>query len=386
MSSNNLRSFLIGTPILIMSIVAAIYAFAPFNRYKGIIPLFCNKDLNNSIQYYVHTRPTRGVLIVSGTKGSGKSTMLNHIAEKLENEGRFVVNINAFEVKTFSDLIEAIKIAVAVGLDKIYNVIGANGINGINEINDRLNKTITNIPVFPNSMLQKVYAAIIGPLENVVNEDSEFDEMSVKMFFDSFEDYEKILRPVLIFQNIENVIAIEDIGQKLKEAVIARLIRRDLYNDYVPILIEVKNSINLHEIEQLNSFQINYRNGLKDAYNKYVRAYKIFSYLEFKKIQNVFGNHQGTFSRIFENIRYGIPIDSSIATIQKEISDTIHSANITQIPPQICSNSNKIIFNKDEIHQMNSLFENGYLSIKNGLYVKFMNKEVRKVLCSLLRK
>lgn len=357
-----------------------------FNRYEGAFPIFWNKAINNSIQYYIHTRPTRNTMIISGPKYSGKSTLLNQIAKNLEDEGRFVVNIDAMEVNTIYDLIKTIRTAITIGLNTVFNVKGTGAFYGINEINDRMNKTMLIKPKFQNPMLQKAFFRFSRALENIVNDKKEFNEMSIKLFFDAFENYETILRPVIIFQNVENIFSIDGIGQKLKEAAIARLVRRDLYQDYVPILVEVKNSINLLEIEPLDSFQIIYMNGLKDANNKYVHTYKLFQFSEFKKILNVFGNHQGTFSRIFEDLRYKIPISTSIASIQKEINDTIHSSNIHKISPQICSNSNKIILTKDEILQIKPLFENGYLSIKNGLYVKFMNKEVRNNLCSLSRK
>ncbi|KAH0788806.1 hypothetical protein GPJ56_007488 [Histomonas meleagridis] len=376
MKNSSSTKIIIGIIIGVLALITIIILSLPFHRYQGLFPIYWDKTFNSSIQYYIQTRPTRNVALITGARQSGKSTVLNQISEKLQNEGRFVVNVDALEVKTLDDLVKRIRAAVALGLTQAYNILSTNMITGLNEIQDPQNETSLPIPSFPNPALQKPFIAISSTLESIGN----FSEMAVHKFFDTFEAYEELLRPVLIFQNIEYIY---ELDSRIIKSAVSRLSRRNHYNDYVPVFVEIKNSHNLINLETTSSFQVLTIKPIHDSRTKFVFTNPLFRRSEYRKIFNTFGSHQGTFARVFEDLRYNVPIEKSILNIKEEIKQTIQRIGISKVPSEICSKSEKVLLNFNETAQLAPLFANGYLVLNDGMYVKFMNKEVRTTLCTL---
>lgn len=411
-----------------IAIIIALILFdllRPFHRYTGQIPYFISDSFNISLRRYTQIRPSRNVLLVTGAHKTGKSRAINRMANDMELNGHFVLNIDA--ARSSNDIFDFFKLVrheVASSLVRMKQFLTSSDLKRISEIevpgvdiNSIINSitlgnstisppyisldySIAHVPIpnFPDPALVRPYLAICAILENIYNDvNKTFSEWAVHRFFDALESYRDVLQPALFIHNIERIKSFKTreepiLGVKIIEAAKARLSRRNHYGDIVPIFVEIKNSLIRINIDN-DVFRIVQTDTPKKSYSTFVRRYKVFRRSEYKKIVDNFGYHIGTFSRIFEDLKYNVELDASINNFQNNLNHTIYkiygkessySINENGILRKLCKSQCKMrITNSTDFRALKPLFENGYLHLKKGFRVTPMNKGVSIAICSL---
>ena len=420
-----IQKLLRGSIVLIILLILFDY-LKPFHRYTGQIPYFISESFNLSLRRYTQIRPSRDVLLVTGAHKTGKSRAINRMANDMESNGHFVLNIDA--ARSSNDIFDFFKLVrheVASSLVRMKQFLTTSDLKLISEIeipgvdinsilNSINNRNSTSsksryitldysyahvpIPNFPDPTFIRPYLAICSILENIYNDvNKTFSEWAVHRFFDALESYRDVLQPALFIHNIERIKSFKTrgeplLGVKIIEAAKARLSRRNHYGDIVPIFVEIKNSLVRISIDN-DVFRIVQTDTPKNSYSTFVRRNKVFRRSEYHKIVDHFGYHIGTFSRIFEDLKYNVNLDASIQNFQKYINHKIHkiygkessySANEQSILHKLCkSQCSMRITNSTDFRALKPLFEIGYLHLKKGFNVKPMNKAVTIAICSL---
>lgn len=411
-----------------IALVVALILFdflRPFHRYTGQIPYLLSESFNISLRRYTQTRPSRNVLLITGAQKTGKSRAINRMANDMESTGHFVLNIDAARSSNnIFDFFKLIRHEVASSLVRMKQFVSSSDLKQIAEIevpgvdiNSIINSinlgnsssptslisldySVAHVPIpnFPDPAFTRPYLAICAILENIYNpQNKTFSEWAVHRFFDALEIYRDVLQPAIFIHNIERIKSIKTreeplLGVKIIEAAKARLSRRNHYGDFVPIFVEIKNSLVRINLDN-DVFRIVQTDTPKNSYSSFVRRHKVFRRSEYKKIVNHFGYHIGTFSRIFEDLKYNVELDASIHNFQNYINHAVYkiygkessySINEDSILKKLCRSQCEMrITNSTDFRALRPLFENGYLHLKKGFRVAPMNKGVTIAICSL---
>ena len=374
------------------ALIFILSSLRPFNRFMGEIPYLISDSFNKTLRIYTNTRPSRQILIITGPFKSGKSRALNAMARELEESDHLVFNIDASRASNIFDFFQLFRYEIASSLINVRQILSSTDLKSLSEIDTPELNSSHPIPNFPDQELVKPYVVLSTILESVyVN--GTYSEWAVHQFFDYLEKYGQVLQPAVFIHNLEVILSYKtdeepELGKKIVKAAVARFMRRDLYKDTVPIFVEVKNSM-LRVGLDTNIFRIVQTDQPTGAYNTFVRKYNVFRKSEFKKIENQFGLHIGTFSRIFEDLKYNVGIDSALQNLQDEISTNVHNvlqkdSNARHVANRLCKHHGRMrMSNTTEFESLTPLFENGYIYLKKGLKVRVMNKGVVDALCSI---
>lgn len=371
-----------------------LYMLRPFKRYTGRLPFIPNKSFNRTLWRYITTRPTRHVFFVTGEKQSGKSRSLDHVASQLSSEGYLVINLDPVACQSFTEFLELFKVSVIKALVTVKPTLSTAQLKSIGDL--PIDRNISGpIPEFSDPVLAKPYQLVAAAIDTILLDN--LTETGLYLLFDSFEKFSDLLYPIIIIHNVDNIIELPyqsngKISLKLKvfNSLVSLFSRRDQYDCHVPIMLEIQNSLfRLYKNDLSTSFRYLSTDQLQDTYKHFVIRNKAFKKSEYKLITKRIGNHAGSFVRIFEDVRYGIPVSKSIENIENEVERDIKSIikineKTLELASKICKGNGEVnLINSTEPLIISGLFEKGYLTLKRNLLVKTMNNAVTNVLCSL---
>ena len=361
----------------------------PFHRYRGPIPYVWTDTFNRTVTHYAQIRPSRSVLLISGPRKSGKSRALNQIALDLTDAGNFVINVDPKPARNLTDLLRIVETSIARGLVTVKSRLTNSEMKDLLELQPPIPNCSSPLPLFHEPALDKVYRSLVGCLEGFLG--GNYSDAAVHAFFDTLEMYAEVLKPVVLIQGLDRVKAMrgadgEPIGLRIVEAAKRRLSRRDQYEDYVPVFVELQDS----------AFRLTNRNpvfrfvragGMANAQQLFVNKHKVFSGSEFKKITSVLGSNAGTFARVFEDLKFDISLDDSLGRFQQKARTIVNRTmygRTGSASARFCKSPDGIhLSSHEEIDELAPLIANGYLYVRKGLEVVPLNKEVVRVLCSL---
>ncbi|OHT06943.1 hypothetical protein TRFO_24904 [Tritrichomonas foetus] len=391
MEQKQIKFYSIAGCSALVLVIALVVSLKPFYRYMGQIPYLLSDSFNRTLKYYTHTNPSRQVLLIAGPFKSGKSRAINLMASEMENSGHFVLNIDAARASNIQDFFKLVQYEIATSLVNVRQYITSAELKLISDVEvPELNVTCPT-PIFSDPALAKPYIAFSSILEAIYHNGT-FSEWAVHQFFDLLEKYGNAIQPALFLHNIEILKAYKTdeepfLGLKIIEAAKSRLIRRDHYKDTIPIFVEIKNSFVRIGINS-DIFKIVQVDAPKNAYSTFVNKYSVFRSSEFKQIESNFGLHIGTFSKIFEDLKYNVELSAALQNLQDMISQNVNrlltDPAAKAAGKRLCKAHGKMrMSNSTDIESLIPLFENGYLYLKKGLKVRSMNKGVTNALCSL---
>ena len=361
-----------------------------FVRYSGVLPYLWNHEFNKSIQLYSSSRPSRHIFAISGGYRSGKSRALNIAAQKDLEKGLSPIIIDYGLVDSIEDAIEVTKLKVVECLANSASHLTSSDLKKLTEFS-KYDKIRYNTSVnFLDNYLMKPYKAIAAALDSIY-ENKTLHEYGVYRFFDVLSFYEKAFHFSLYIHNYDKLRNLidhngEKIGERLTNAVLARLANSDQYTQFIPIYVEIKNSLTRIN----NSELVLYRMTpiIKRELNKYVDM-KAFTAKEMKAIQQEFGPHPGIISDIYEDLRYDVPLDIAIKKARQIVEDKVDQATggkSNRAIQEFCRTKEKTFYqlpDQSTADMLAPLFENGLLVLKRGLRVALANKAVKHSLCNL---
>ena len=170
--------------------------------------------------------------------------------------------------------------------------------------------------------------------------------------------------------------------------MIAYLKPRDLYLQTIPIVLEVKNTLYLLQMNKEPMFRYYEMEQLGDVTKDLVENTPVFNVYELKSVIKSFGAHGGSIAKIFESLRYGMKIDNAIESISKSIRKGLktkiaNNEHTLQLAKRLCEGKGTMpVTNISHIKDLAPLFE-GYLYLSKEFQIKSSNKAVTSVLCSI---
>lgn len=331
---------------------------------------------NSSIIQFLNSKPSRGVLVINGFYGMGKTFGLYSLAKGLVVKGRTSICIDFAQVQTMDDFVFQIKVEIMEAIQKSKPFISANDIRLINTLRD--SPDYHNNYTIPEQILQKSYQILAFHIDSI--KENGFNEEGYVNFLDSLEQLENSFHFCLFLLNFHDISNFNDtngnrIGEKLLNALLSWISRRHLIHNSVPIILETKDStlmLNKANYETMSIIQIHNN----EDYNNLMK--KCFNPKEHKLIYQQFGNHYLHINRINEALKSGDDIYSSI---NREIQFIRILINNTKLPKSFCDSqfpfTAPISFINKHIH----LFKNGILMLSPMMKVTPANNAVLEVLC-----
>lgn len=207
---------------------------------------------------------------------------------------------------------------------------------------------------------------------------------SLTKFIDYLESMKNYIRPVVFVHDLDKF---KKASPALYSSFFARLSRRPLYKDFVPVICEVRDSSFRLSTEPISpSILYTEITPLRDPTRDLVVKYRVFSQIELKKIMNAFGGHGGTIDRVYEDIKSGMSIDESIQKQQRAVEAFLRRELNGSFPEplyEICKrNGTARITNLTQLMSLKPLFASGHLFLSNDAIVKMAHIGVKNALCS----
>ena len=228
-----------------------------------------------------------------------------------------------------------------------------------------------------------IYSYVFNALSHVLD-DSLKRPYSLTKFIDYLESMKNYVRPVLFVHDLDKL---KKSSPALYSSFFARLSRRPLYKDFVPVICEIRDSSFRLSTDPISpSIQFTEITPLKDPTRDLVVKSHVFSQIELRKIMNAFGGHGGTIERVFEDLKSGMPIDDSIKKQQEAVEAFLRKELNGDFPDalyKLCErNGTAKITNSTQLRSLLPLFASGHLYLSNGAVVRMAHTGVKNALCS----
>lgn len=343
-----------------------------FVRYEDRIPYVWNVKFNRTLGSYLRTRPSRNVLVLTGPYQCGKSRAMNIMTRELTSSGRLAINVDFSVARTPKQAVGLIRLAVLQGLAELRSNLT---LSTARRAADKLGALAETKAIQPMDRVSEI-------LEKVLSE-AETTPFAISKFFDCLETVAVILKPVVFAHAIDTL---KSVAPELFDAAEARLSRRAIYRDSVPVVCEVKDSSFRVEPRPLGDAVRVFEVGeLIDPVYTLVVKTQAFSAIEVGKITDRFGGHGGTFERVFEDIKMGVDVDESVEKQSRLVHDYVtNMIDETQMEviANLCLAENETTeMEVEELKLLSPLFRTGHLYLSHDRTVVFANKVVREALC-----
>lgn len=242
-------------------------------------------------------------------------------------------------------------------------------------------ETETSTNTFSNK--DPLYGHVFNALSHVLDV-SLIRPYSFTKFIDYLESMKNYIRPVLFVHDLDRF---KKTSPALYSSFFARLSRRPLYKDFVPVVCEIRDSSFRLSTEPVSpSILFTEITPLRDPTRDLVVKYRVFSQIELRKIMNAFGGHGGTIDRVYEDIKNGMSIDDSIQKQQRAVEDFLRRKLNGSFPEplyEICMrNGTARITNLKQLMSLKPLFASGHLYLSSDSIVKMAHTGVKNALCS----
>ncbi|OHT14226.1 hypothetical protein TRFO_15531 [Tritrichomonas foetus] len=389
----NSRIFIIFSGVVLLSAGIISYFLQPvpekIDRFEGPIPFIYTSSINKTVRHYIETRPSRFVLLIGGPSNSGKSRLIDILAQESIENSRLVIKLDVNAASSIEEFAKFLKVALVEGLTNIRSSISANKIKNVNNEIDMAEES-----------QQTVSDPKIAKLFNILERNIDlsyqkgFSEKHIHRFFEILEAMSDNFRPIIFMHNFDKIASLgtdedPEFGSKLIKSVSAGLSRRDLYQQTVPIVLEIKNTLYLVNKTQnpiFRYFEIDHELG--DVTNELVDNAPVFNLFELRKVIKKFGAHGGSISKIFESLRYGQKIDDAIDELYQSYKVMVKS-NIAgrkealAVVKRICDAKGTLpIGNLTDIEYIRPLFD-GCVYLSKEFQIRASNRAVVDALCSI---
>lgn len=387
----NLKIYLIvgGLLLLICSIIPFILSGDTeiIERFEGPIPYIPTTGINKTVRHYIETKPSRFVLLLGGPSQSGKSRLIDILHKESVENLRLSIRIDGGQANSIEDLMNFVKVGLVEGLAPIQSSISFK-----NDENLQITENIPKNQKMTNEQkMAKIYQALVHAID--LSYKNGFSERNIHRFFEILEAVSEFLHPIIFVHNYDRISTIgtyndPDFGKKMIDSIIAYLKPRDLYLQNVPIVLEIKNTLYLLQMNNFPMFRYFEMEPLGDVTKDLVEKTPVFNLYELKTVIKSFGAHGGSIAKIFESLRYGMKIDAAIESISKSIRKGLrtkiaNNEHIIQLTKRLCEGKGTMpITNISHIKDLAPLFD-GYLYLSKDFQIKASNKEITNVLCSI---
>lgn len=395
-------------PIIVISILLFLYYIIfmrrTFIRSDERFPFFWDETLNKTLKKYVTIFPSRYILFLNGPYKSGKSRTLYQFSKDLNRKGRLVINFNFDSYTSTLSILQQMKIDIQNALISVRPFLSSYSMKQAQLFNV---ESIHQMPIGLDQNLYGVYNNLITPLDSIIESLEKHENIStsnVWEFVEILNEYHESLKPVIFVHNIDNLIS--DSKSPLFDIFRSCLIRKNLYEDFVPIVIEIHDSPLLYLDDQpilngfdcMNQYRLVTTKGLlnESAANVLIRS-RLFTSTEIRKLQREFGHHGGVWSDVLEDLRYGIKLETAVSNQQKRIEGHVRELiqdsknsqsklleqKISKLLSRLCRSRGNYFFpEKEVVNLLRNLYKYGYIYDDESMTTHLANKAVYRAICS----
>ena len=354
-----------------------------FVRNDQRLPFFWDRSLNVTLKKYVDILPSRYTMFLTGAYESGKSRTLYVLTDDLMKNERLVLN---FDATKFNTTKEFVRHAVVVVKQALINLRPHLQSQRLKEL-----QTQTKVKGLQSGLdpqLLGVYYSFKTAINKIIDEDGNVTSTGVREFFDVLDQYHERLRPVLFIHGGDLLY-----HSPLFQIVMSSLARKNQYQDYIPIVVELRDSSILFDLQQfgdMNLFRVATAGNLNETALDILIRTKSFTSYEIRKISSQIGSHGGPIAHILEDLKFDTKIEKAIEneirTIETKVNELLpdlsHQRRNRFITKLCKSNGDAFIAERDELELYKSLFENGYLYTDELLRTHAANKAVLRAICA----
>lgn len=375
--------------VFIISIIGLISGYYQYphkgihEQFEGSIPFIWNRNFNLTVCQYCDARPSPSVLLIGGGYKSGKSRLIEMISKEKIESGRFVIKFDAGIADSLEDLLVTLKLAMSKA---IINVESYGLTPALIKSAEKLSgRTISGGVSEATSALYKIFESDI---DGMLVDESKFSTTRITKLFDDLEEISDYLNPIIFVHNFDSIRRLKsskflDIADKALKVLGSYVSRRNNYEQSIPIILEIKNSLELLNLRELDTYRYFEVTKLDNVIHHYVIENQAFSLSQLKKITSIFGAHAGSIAKIYNDMKYNIKLDESINLEIKKLEKIITSkinlqdSNITKM---FCTKST--LSDISTLEKYKALFEEGFLYLSKSLDIKIANKAIKRILCN----
>ena len=384
--------------VLILLVIILYFIFRkPFIRNCSQFPYIWTEAFNKTIRNYVNKYPSRDVLFITGGYRTGKSRALDIIANELKQEGRLAITLDAKNFWPIQTFLNSIKGNIATTLIQIKQNLPSDTIKKLTEKRAKRNSRVFENYTMPNNLdpcFYGVYLSLAKTIDQIYNEtERKVSAFYVSKFFDRLEFYKDYLKPVVIIHNYDSLLSIRQnasrsntISLSLLDSIESRFKRRNLYRDFVPVLLEVKDTlflVNESENELLTPTSVARTAPATKKESEILIQQKYLTKSEFNKLHKKFGGHIGHFVECYEDMVYAdkdFTINDAINNRMNDLKEELNRI-MNDYSKQ---NAKKICRKKataDMIDSLKPLIKRGYVIVEKDLSLSFGSKAVQEIIC-----
>ena len=339
-----------------------------------------SSSLNTSLKRYVETLPSRNTMFVTGAYESGKSQTLNLLAEDLFTKQRLVFNLDASKFPDEVSFISHLKTSLLDGLLKLRPYLSS---DIIKSLNPRTHNKSIPLPSGLDPLLGPTYLRISKSIDQIVTNDGGISTTGVRSFLDTLQSFSSTIRPVIILHAGDALF-----GTRLSAIVSSALSRKNLYNDFVPAVVELRDSsfLNAHSgPSSASTVRVACSEDFNESAHEALIRAKVFSAYELRRAAARLG---GALAHVYEDLKFGVGIDEAIEREERRIEEGVAEAmqrvgKRTKFVGKLCRSGGKAFGDdEEEVKGLKPLFERGFLYTDEMMNTRVANKAVLRAICS----
>lgn len=367
-NKNNKIIIIAGGSAGFLLLVGLVVYLTRFVRYMGEMPYLWDPSFNQTLLSYTKTRPSRYVLALTGGYKTGKSTAMNLIAKYASNSQIFPIVVDFDLANSLQDCIDIFKLQLLQTFSKGSNKLDNSNLKALADLHlydylaDRTTESL------PNPAFRTPYSAITNALNSITKHG--FNEYGVHRVLQVLAYYEPVFHFTIFIHNYDKIYQFEN-GEKITNAALSYLVNNNQYINYLPIIVEVKNSYRRFNISRsVEYLPIPAFNAqINELVNK-----RYFRRKEANLILNQIGPNPGPFAEIHRAIRYGKTFEEAfeqaISRLDKYVESVADDKIRSETLPAFCKNGAKVVGSQKDIESIYPLFEKGLLVINNDLKIE----------------
>ena len=357
------------------------YRKKPFVRETGRFPFLWSKSTNATVKHYMRANPANHILLVAGPYRSGKSRLLETIAETLIQErNQLPIVVRADRAETVEELADQIKYDAIRALNALAPRLGYGEVKSLEGVS--LTRAESSVE-FGSEGLSRA-AQLVGRAADALLGDEP------ERFFEFMAAMSVVVRPYVIVHGLEQMQRLTGRNGSVSGAVIvnrslAHVLERRQYASFVPLIVEIKDT-SLFLREQIgDAFQIAYTPELENPLEQVNVIRSLFTKEEAKELIHEFGGHYGSFEAVFEEMKMGTPIPSIVKSVNERLDKEIEAMMTNRTSEwwrwlnTIRPVSKEIL----EVPEVRAMLERGYLWVNRTGHIFPASAPVKKRILAL---
>ncbi|OHS97510.1 hypothetical protein TRFO_36264 [Tritrichomonas foetus] len=371
---------------ILQLIIILLYKRKSFIREHGRMPFIWNHKLNVTIKNYLSTVPSNQVLFISGPYQSGKSRILELIADFLISTKRFPFIMRADQSVTVEDLVDSIKINSLKVMQRLSQRLSPIEIQQFGALCQ--SKDVDH-PQFSDIGMARAYDYVESVADSLLGD--------TKLFFDRLTRIDQSIPTCVLIFGFDRLLKMKsNNGTKLGKIIFNETYHhfrhRTQYAEYIPYVIEIMDtSMFLRKKNSDPSFIYAFTDQIENPVNMVSVQRNLFTTKETQFLVESFGGHGGSFSYVFDEMQIKRPIKQSTETLKQKLNVVLsNTIKETKSPVwyQICQSDGEIPWNHVSMNKqlILPLIKKGLLYANEDKIIKTAHPGVLNYICAIAKK